>query len=153
VTLRAATAEDEPFLRRVYASSRAEELAVVGWTVEQQAAFLTMQFDAQDIQYRATYEGAEFLVVEHDGAPVGRLYRWRQPGELVVLDITLLPEWRNQGVGTRLLTDLLDEATADGLCVSLHVRAFNPARRLYDRLGFVETEHGQVDDRLEWRPA
>lgn len=91
-------------------------------------------------------------MVEIDGEPIGRLYRCVLGGELRVLDIALLPPWRNRGYGSRLLDDILAEATAAGLPVTLYVEAHNPARRLYDRLGFVLIEEGDVYDLLEWRP-
>lgn len=152
MTLRPATASDEPLLRRVYAATRAEELAALPWSDEQKDAFLAMQFDAQDAHYRAADAAAEFLVIECDAEGIGRLYRWQRADELRLVDIALLPSWRNRGIGTQLLTDLLGEAEAAGKFVSLHVEAGNPARRWYRRLGFVEAEAGPVYDRLEWRP-
>lgn len=150
MTLRPATASDDALLRSVYAAARSDELAQVPWREEQKAAFLDLQFETQDAYYRACFDGAEFLVIELDGQGIGRLYRWRDASELRVIDIALLPAWRNQGIGTQLLTDLLADASADGLFVSLHVEVLNPARRLYARLGFMETERGPIYDRLEW---
>lgn len=146
------TTADEPFLRRVYASTRTEELAPVPWTDEQKGAFLDQQFDAQDHHYRTYYPGLELLVVELDDEAIGRLYRCILGGELRVLDIALLPPWRNRGHGSRLLDGILAEAAAAGIPVTLYVEAHNPARRLYDRLGFVLMEEGDVYDLLEWRP-
>ena len=54
------------------------------------------------------------------------------------MDIALLPEYRGRGIGTALLEELLVEADATGRRVTIHVERFNPARRLYERLGFVE---------------
>ncbi len=47
ITLRDETAEDDAFLREVYASSRADELALALWSQEQREAFLDSQFRAQ----------------------------------------------------------------------------------------------------------
>jgi ribosomal protein S18 acetylase RimI-like enzyme len=146
-------AADEPFLFRVFAASRADELAVVPWSTEQKIAFLRQQFDAQDREYRTQYPDAEFLVVELDGEAIGRLYVNRGSGELHILDVALLPGWRRRGVGRRLLEDAMAEARAKDAFVSLYVETHNPARRLYDMLGFALVEEGPVYDRLEWRPA
>ncbi len=52
------------------------------------------------------------------------------------MDIALLPERRNEGIGTHLLKSLIHESEASGKILSIHVERFNPALRLYERLGF-----------------
>ena len=149
VTLRPVEPDDRAVLVEVYASSRADELAQVAWTDEQRAAFIEFQFDAQDQAYRQ-YEEAEFMVVLADGVPAGRLYLARFPGELRIVDIALLPAFRGRGIGTSLVEDVMALAAAEGRRVSLHVERWNPARRLYERLGFVVAdEEGPVYVRLE----
>jgi ribosomal protein S18 acetylase RimI-like enzyme len=138
--LRQAEPGDREFLYRVYASTRAEELAVVPWDDSEKDAFLRAQFDAQDRWYREHYAGASFDVVLIDGEPAGRLYVYRSAAEIRIVDIALLPERRGRGVGTALLRDLLAEADAAGKRVTIHVERFNPALRLYERLGFAVAE-------------
>ena len=140
LALREATSEDEPFLFRVYADSRREELALVPWTAEERHAFLASQFTAQYRYYREQYEGATYHVVVADGEPVGRLFVARWPAEIRIMDIALLTEQRGRGLGTRLLATLCDEADAAAVPVSVHVEKQNRARGLYDRLGFEERE-------------
>jgi ribosomal protein S18 acetylase RimI-like enzyme len=123
-------------LYRIYASTRDEELAVVPWTAEQKEAFLRMQFTLQDAHYRGNYPGASFDVLVVGGLPAGRLYVSRRPEEIRVMDIALLPEFRRRGIGERVLRDVLAEADRDGVPVSLSVAWNNPARRLYERVGF-----------------
>ncbi len=88
------------------------------------------------------------LVALADGEPVGaawmRLFSAGEPGYGFVdgatpeLSVALQAEFRGAGIGTRLLRALLDEARARGVAaVSLSVQDANPARRLYERLGFV----------------
>jgi ribosomal protein S18 acetylase RimI-like enzyme len=62
-----------------------------------------------------------------------------------------LPEFRNRGIGGRLLRDLQEEAASAGKRVGIHVEKQNPARRLYERLGFAMTQPGDVYDLMEWR--
>lgn len=153
VTLRPITPEDAPFLYRVYASTREEELAVVDWTPDQKAAFLQMQFDAQHAYYQQHYAGAAFQLVLVGGEPAGRLYLARWPEELRIVDISLLPAYRGAGIGTRLIREILAGAAASGKVVRIHVEQYNPARRLYERLGFAPVgEHG-VYVLMEWRPG
>lgn len=134
--LREETDADLDFLRALYASTRADELAQVPWGAEQKSAFLAHQFDLQREQYRAHYAGAEWLVIERD-TPVGRCYVRRGREEVRLMDIALVPELRGAGFGTRVTRAVLDWADALGLPVTLHVEPFNPAYRMYRRAGFA----------------
>lgn len=152
VTLRPVAPGDEAFLRRVYGSTRAEELALTDWDDARKEAFVAMQFAAQGRYYAEHYAGANFQVILADGEPAGRLYVARLPDTLRIVDIALLPEHRNRGIGTALLRDLLATGARDGLPVSIHVERFNPALRLYHRLGFRAVADRGVYLLLEWRP-
>jgi GNAT superfamily N-acetyltransferase len=99
-----------------------------------------MQFDAQDSWYRQMYPAGEFLVVVDEGTPVGRLYIGRSESEIRIIDIALLPEHRGNGIGSRLFADIFTQADRDGLPVTLRVEPWNPAKRLYGRLGFEPRE-------------
>lgn len=155
VRLRPATEADEPVLFAVYAASRAVELAPLPWSDEQKLAFLTQQHQAQSSAYRSRHPDGRFLVVElADGRPIGRLYLARlDGGEIRVLDVALLAEWCGQGIGTALLSDVLAAADREAVAVTLHVELWNPAIRLYERLGFREAARTDVHARLERLPA
>ena len=144
--------DDEPFLRRLYASIREDELAVVPWDEETKEAFLRQQFDAQDAHYREHYDGATYDVIEVDGEPAGRLYVARWDDEIRIMDIALLPEYRGRGIGTQLLRALLDEGARTGKRVSIHVEKHNPALMLYERLGFEPAADRGVHILMEVTP-
>ncbi|HET9765946.1 MAG TPA: GNAT family N-acetyltransferase [Thermoanaerobaculia bacterium] len=152
LNLRPTTDADLPFLFRLYASTREEELAGVDWPQEQKDAFVRQQFEAQHAWYREQYAGASFDVVEVDGEPAGRLYVDRWPREVRIVDISLLAQHRGRGFGSALLAALFAEADAAGKPVSVHVERFNPALRLYGRLGFAFREDKGVYLLLE-RPV
>ena len=152
VRRRPAEAVDAAFLFEVYASSRAEELAPVPWTEDQKRAFLDAQARAQDAEYRSRFPDAAFDVVEVGGVPAGRLYIARLEDEIHIIDIALLPEFRGRGIGTRLLLEIIDESAASGLPVRLYVEAWNPAYRLYERLGFRRIGEASVYQLLERSP-
>lgn len=152
VSLRRETDTDAEFMRRLYISMRWEELApLTEWSESQKQAFLSSQFDLQRRHYALHYQGADFAVVDCHGDSAGRLYLFRGTSEIRVVDIGFLPEWRNQGLGTRLLQAVFDEARPKGQCVSIHVETFNPARRLYERLGFREISQTGPYLLMEWR--
>jgi len=146
IRLRPITEADGPFLRALYGSTRAEELAPVPWSEEQKRAFLDMQFHAQTIHYQKHYGDGEFLMIEDRGVPIGRLLLHRSTDEIRIIDISLMPEHRGRGVGTKLLRDVLSEGEATKRKVSIHVEHFNPAKRLYERLGFRYVETNGVYD-------
>lgn len=153
VTRRPITPADLPFLARLYASTREEELAVVPWSEAQKAAFLQSQFEAQHQHYATHYTDAVFEIIERAGEAVGRLYVARWPREIRIVDIALLPAHRGQGIGSALLRTLLTEGSERGLPVSIHVERFNPALRLYERLGFRLREDKGVYLLLAWEPS
>ncbi|MFN2622997.1 MAG: GNAT family N-acetyltransferase [Chthoniobacterales bacterium] len=150
LSLRPVTTADDSFLARVYASSRAEELAITNWSEEQKADFCRRQFDAQSAYYTANYPTASFQIIERDGWPVGRLYVDRWEKEIRIVDITLLPEFRGSGAGTKLLHDLQEEARVAGKTLTIHVERFNRALGLYQRLGFEQVEDKGVYLLMRW---
>jgi ribosomal protein S18 acetylase RimI-like enzyme len=141
--LRPVRDSDRDFLLALYGSTREEELAHVEWDTTTKAAFVEQQFSAQDAHYRGNYPGATLDVIEVDGAPAGRLYVHRGRSDIRIMDIALAPAFRGRGIGTELLHELIGEAEASGRKLSIHVEMNNPARSLYDRLGFRPAgEHG-----------
>jgi ribosomal protein S18 acetylase RimI-like enzyme len=143
VHLRPVEAADRAFLVELYGSTREAELAQVDWPTGAREAFVEQQFTAQDAHYRANYPGATLDVIEVDGARAGRLYVHRGPSDIRIMDIALAPEFRGRGIGSALLRSLMEEADSSGRKLSIHVEVNNPARSLYDRLGFEPAgEHG-----------
>jgi ribosomal protein S18 acetylase RimI-like enzyme len=112
-----------------------------------------MQFLAQDRYYREVYPTAEYQVILQEGQRVGRLYIHRRSDEIRVIDITLLPEYRRRGIGSSLMTQILEGATRNNLPVTIHVERFNPALRLYERLGFRLDEDKGVYYFMKWLPT
>jgi ribosomal protein S18 acetylase RimI-like enzyme len=151
VSLRPSTAADEPFLRYVYASTRAKELEPVPWTDEQRRAFCDSQFDLQDTYYRSEFPSATFDAVVQNGRPAGRLLVAFGTTACEVLDIGLAPEACGRGLGTLLLQWLQTRAADAGVPVVLMVEPGNPARRLYDRLGFRLRADGTLHQQMAWQ--
>ena len=141
--LRPVRDEDRGFLLELYGESRAGELALVCWDERTKAAFVRQQFSAQDEHYRRHYEGASLAIVEVGGERAGRLYVHHGEREIRIIDILLARAFRGRGIGSRLLRGLIAEARDSGRVLSVHVEIRNPARALYERLGFrAAGEHG-----------
>jgi GNAT superfamily N-acetyltransferase len=151
IKLRSIKPEDEEFLYQVYASTREVEMAMVDWTKEQIETFLRMQFNAQHKHYQENYVGSKFDIILEGNTPVGRLYVARWEKEIRIIDISLLPEFRRKGIGSLFLKDIMAEAALDGKPVSIHVEHFNPALRLYNKLGFRKIDDTGAYFLMEWK--
>jgi len=152
ITLRPIQPEDHAFLYRVYASTRMDELASLGWELAQVEGFLHMQCTAQHTYYQQQCPEAAFDIILLNDQPIGRLYVVRGEDEIQIVDIALLPEHRNRGIGSALLEGILAEAAAARKPVRIHVEKFNPALRLYQRLGFHQLHDTGVYFLMEWSP-
>ena len=152
VSFRPIRPDDEAFLYEVYASTRTEELALVDWDEAHKAALLPMQCAAQHQFYQEHYTQTDFLLMLRAAVPVGRLAVARWQDAIRMVDIALLPPSRNAGIGSAILRDMLVEAAVAHKPVRIHVEKFNPALRLYERLGFVPIAAKGVYLCMEWAP-
>lgn len=152
--LRPANHTDLTWLRRLYASTRADEMAAVPWPDAMKDAFLADQFGLQHRHYVTHYADADFFVIEGDAGPVGRCYLQRGSPDHLLVDISLWPHERGQGIGTRLIRAAQDDAQNLGRGLHLNVLQQNvPARRLYERLGFVVTGTQGFHHHMRWTAA
>ena len=152
INLRCVTPEDEELVLRVYSSTRAEELERVPWSEEQKLVFLQMQSKAQHDHYREVYPQAEYLLIIRGDRPIGRLYKAEKDSEIRVLDLTILPEERNSGIGTYLIRNLIAEGEQLNKAVTIHVESFNRSLVLFQRLGFKKVQENGIYFLME-RPA
>lgn len=131
---------DQAFLFDVYVSTRQDELAAWGWEPAQQEAFLRMQFMAQQRSYEWQYPDMDHRVILMKGQKAGRIIVWRGEERIQLVDITLLPQYRREGIGTILLRVLQAEAARARKPLVLSVlKANSGARQLYERIGFGES--------------
>jgi len=152
ISLRRETDADLPFLMQVFASLRASELAMVPWPEDQKRAFLIHQFGAQRKHYYTYFPDTAFDVIERYGKPIGRLYLDERETRLHVIDIALMPDSRGEGLGTALLTAIQDYARVRRKGVDIFVERINPAKSLYDRLGFEVIREEDIYLEMDWTP-
>ncbi|MBN2752093.1 MAG: GNAT family N-acetyltransferase [Rhodospirillaceae bacterium] len=153
IDLREQTTEDNAFLCELYVSTRWDEATTIGWPDGQKIAFLQQQFAFQNLHYTRHYVGTSRWLVSIQDHPIGRLYLYPTPNDIRIVDISLLPSHRGQGIGAALITATFDLARKRGNAVSLHVAIFNPARRLYDRMGFTpKGETSDIYQEMVWCP-
>lgn len=152
IRFRPARDEDLPFLAELYAATRWQELEQTGWPVEARLRFLGEQFELQRVHYARYRPAAERMVIERDGAPIGRLEVDDMADRLHIVDISLAPASRGGGIGTAILGDLQRLAAESGRKVSIYVEKQNPALGLYRRFGFVPIREEGAYDFMEWTP-
>jgi ribosomal protein S18 acetylase RimI-like enzyme len=143
--------EDEAFLFQVYANTRLAELAALGWGEAKREAFLRMQFQARQLSYRQQFPSADCSIILYYERPIGRLDIDERADEIRGIDIALLPEYRNTGLGTAILRGLLADAAHRGKPFRIHVEKFNRAQRLYRRLGFTILADDGAYLFMEWQ--
>lgn len=90
----------------------------------------------QDYFARHFRPETEQIIVLH-GEDIGLVSVRRNQDELFIENIEILPEFQNQGVGTFIISRVIEEAHRQNCSVALQVLKVNPAQRLYGRLGFT----------------
>lgn len=112
-----------------------------------------MQWKAQQQSYILHYPEAEHMLVLHEELPVGRIIVARYEDKLHLVDISLLPNYQHQGIGTFLLERLQKEAAVKQQVIHLSMLHGNRALHLYQRLGFKQTASDEVYLQMCWSPV
>ena len=152
VKVRAIATTDMPFLNTLYAAARDAEVAATGWSEADQHDFLMAQFRMQHNYYLEHFADAHFLLLSRGAHPIGRLYWWSEGASASLIDITLLPEECGEGLGTALLTLLMQQADKLGQTITLQIEPLNPALRLYRRFGFDVVTNNNLFLKMERAP-
>jgi GNAT superfamily N-acetyltransferase len=151
--LKPARPDDNDFLYEVFCTTWQDEVAALP---NQNLArhVLRIQHTAQERRFDNRFPGHRRFVVSHDGERVGRFYLFASGSTLNIVDLTLLPEFRRRGIATRLVRDLMREASSDGHRVSMRVARRNGmSLSVYAALGFDLVSSDDLDHYFEWAPA
>lgn len=151
IALRPALSDDDPFLFEVYASSRGEDLAAMGWEPEPIRAFLETQYSAHKVFQKNDYPQTDDKIIMLGDERIGRIVVLRSDREIRLVDIALLPQYRNAGLGTHLVRGLMAEAAKLGLPFRLQLIRSNPAVALFEQLGLVRTGETGSHYQMEWQ--
>lgn len=150
--LRSISPEDETFLYKLYASVRQEEVTAWGWAPEQADVFLHMQWVAQRSSYAMQFPYAVHCIISQDQESVGQCYVDYTEANLRLIDISIMPNCRNRGIGSVIIKNLQQEARQRCVPMLLSVTPENPAHRLYERLGFIITGVTDMYVSMQWLP-
>jgi ribosomal protein S18 acetylase RimI-like enzyme len=124
--LRAATPEDGEFIYQLRVDGLKEYVTQVwGWDEKFNRGLFWQKFNSRRYQV--------IVINERD---VGAVALEHRENEAFLADIEITREWRGQGLGTAIISKFLADARRQGIPTALQVLKVNPARRLYQRLGF-----------------
>jgi ribosomal protein S18 acetylase RimI-like enzyme len=143
VRLRPATLDDIDALYRIHR-------AVLGPYVEQ-----TWGWDEgwQAGHFREHFDVSVRQVIEYRGQVIGFLDVIEEEGRTLLASIRIIPEFQRRGIGTSLIRGVLHGAASRGVPVVLRVLRINPARSLYERLGFEAVGASDTHYTMEAHPA
>jgi len=152
ITARPVQPEDQSFLLELYKSSRGDDLRGLGWDEQRISEFLDMQYEAQQNFYDSDYRDAADELILLADKPIGRMMIESRPHEIRCIDLGLLPEYRERGLGTEIIQKLQEKARREKKPLRLQVIRFSRAVNLFDRLGFVRTSETGTHFQMEWTP-
>ncbi|WP_089083289.1 GNAT family N-acetyltransferase [Aquitalea magnusonii] len=133
ITLRQAQLSDEKFLLDLRQQVMTEHLARVGEPTDDDSHL-------QRVRYQ--YDGAQIVLI--NGNAVGLMKVFKTEKEWNLIQVQILPRFQGKGIGRFLIYTLLEDAKRNGVVVRLSVLRGNPARHLYEKLGFcLESETGK----------
>ena len=154
VSFRPIADSDLPFLCKLYRTTRQDEMDLLyNWSREEKRDFLDQQFNAQHSFYQHSFPDAQFDLIYHSGIRIGRLYQEERVDDIRIIDIAIIPQYRNQGIGSKLIRDIIVRAENIGKCVRIHVEHNNRALQLYLNLGFQQIDTSGVYFLMEFRPS
>jgi len=103
----------------------------------------------QHRRFLETFVPATHRIIEESGRQVGCLAVEEHPDHVFLARIFLLPDAQGRGIGTQLVRTVCESAHRRGLPVVLTTLKVNPARRLYERLGFTVVSETETHYRME----
>jgi len=144
--------DDEEFLIRLYYTTR-DDIQLAPIDEEQKKTLSLMQYLAQKQHYTTQFQNSSHDIILFDKKCVGRLWTARYETEILGIDLSILPEYRNHKIGSKLLKDLFAEAAVTKRVFNFHVLRTNiDAMRLYERLNCKLTGETPTHFKMQWRP-
>lgn len=144
-TLRPERADDATFLRRLFVANNAGMLRDAGIAESVIDNLMDVQFRSQADTYRRQFPHAEFLIVERDGEAIGRWICDDEGDAELFVDIALLPESQNRGLGAAFVAAMMRRALDRGKAPRASVLASNlPCLKMCRRIGFRVVDRDDV---------
>lgn len=149
---RKANERDEPFVYDVYTSSRVVEISAWGWKEDENTDFLKMQFEMRQKSYELMYPNLESRIIERNGESIGTMLISQNGSAILLVDITILPNYQNQGIGRLMIRKLQEQARKTKRPIRLSTLHTNRAQQLYLHLGFQVIDQNDMYVMMKWTP-
>ncbi|MBL7974339.1 MAG: GNAT family N-acetyltransferase [Candidatus Kapabacteria bacterium] len=142
LSLRPRKDTDTDFLKLLYETSRDEEFQYVEWVnSEERTKFFNQQFEAQQLHFLNNYDNLNYDIVVLHSTDIGRLVLHRTDSHVHCVDVIILPEYRKQGIGHYIMTQITNELDQKNITSSLYFEKTKPyLEKLYSSYGFVTTK-------------
>jgi len=137
-----ATEEDVPFLLALRKRTMTAHLERAGVSLDDAGHLARIQYHFDDAQ-----------IVWLGGRPAGLFKHYRDASGWRIVQIQIDPDFQGQGLGRRLVAGVLDRADQEGAPVTLSVLKGNPARRLYEALGFTPVMETELEHEMRYDPG
>lgn len=125
-----------------------------GFSESEKNQYLKTQFELEKKQFVTVYPKAEYYIVIKDNKCIGRLYIDHGENDIRILEIGLIEEYRNRGIGRGIIKNIISKASESNKFVSLQVAWFNQkALKLYEKLGFFIVENNQVSYEMRFETS
>lgn len=151
IILRPRRDDEEDFWREVFYDVTRSYFQLLNLPENDLNNLLEFQFQAQSIDYKHNYPQAANDIILYKNERAGRVILTTERNDLLLVDIAILSEFRNRGIGTKILEWLFEQSRETKMPVSFCVEKMNPAFRLYDRLGFKIVADLTSHFQMEWR--
>ena len=143
IGLRSVTPEDREYLWWLHRETMRDYVDQTwGWDDAWQRSKFDENFDPGPLQ-----------MIEANGESVGYIQVRRPGNEIFLVAIEIAPAHQSRGIATQFIRDLLEESDQTRLSVRLFVLKVNPARRLYERLGFRCTSETATHFEMKREPS
>jgi len=140
------------FMQQLYSSTRCADVRMGGCDLATESLLQNLQFKAQQTCFETEFPNADLALILERDRPIGRLYVDYGPAEIRILDVCLLPEYRNRGIGLGLLRSLQAHGERMRLPLRINILLGSPAQRLLLRCGFDILAIDGIYNVMEWLP-
>jgi len=153
IQLRRKDENDSDFLFKLFGEIKIAELNAGSWPQQMQDQLIQMQFTAFEQSVKNEYPFSEDYIILHDSERAGRLQINKEVDHIRVINISLLPAYRNKGIGSGILKKIIQEAESANKPVLLEVDKVNTAVNLYRRLRFEVYEENEIKYGMKYAPS
>lgn len=151
IYLRAFEKDEEDFWKEAFYDSVRSHFLSLNLPESELNNLLEFQYQAQKLDYEKNYPLISNNVILYNGERIGRLLYSTEHGDLHFIELAILTEFRSQGIGTKIIHWFFDKSRETNLPIRFYVEKINPAKRLYERLGFKVVADVNTHFQMEWK--